>query len=76
MVVQLLLQDMKLVRFRDAVNQQLAWEDGGSDSLSKLMAIMDAQLGKLEAAEEILWVHMSNAVPDKPKDKRQGKEVG
>ena len=32
MVVQLLLQGMKPARFRDAVKQQLAWED---DSLSK-----------------------------------------
>ena len=40
------------------------------------MAIMDAQLDKFEAAEEILGVRISNTVPDKPKDKRQGKDVG
>ena len=43
---------MKSARFRDGV-KQLAWEDEDSDSNSKLMAIMDAQLDKLETAEEI-----------------------
>ena len=62
--------------FRDAVKQQLAWEDGGSDSPSKLIAIMDAQLNKFEAGKEILGVRISNAVSDKPKDKRQRKDVG
>ena len=76
MVVQLLLQGMKPAHFRDAVKLQLAWEDGGSDSPSKLMAIMDAQLDKFEAAEEILGVRISNTVSDKPKDKRQGKDIG
>ena len=42
MVVQLLLQGMKPVRFRDAVKLQLAWEEGDSDSPSKLMTIMNA----------------------------------
>ena len=70
MVVQLRLQGMKPARFRDAVKLQLAWEDEDSDSPSKLMAIMDAQLNKFEAAEEILGVHTSNAVSDQPKDKR------
>ena len=76
MVRQLLLQGMKPARFRDAVKQQLAWEDGGSDPPSKLMAIMDAQLDKFEAAEETLEVRISIAVLDKSKDKRQGKDVG
>ena len=76
MVVQLLLQDMKLARFRDAMKLQLAWEDGDSDSPSKLMTVMDAQLDKFEAAEEILGVRVSNTVSDKPKDKRQGKYIG
>ena len=76
MMVQLLLQGMKLARFRDVVKQQLAWEDGGSDSPSKLMATMGAQLDKFEAAEEILGVRISHAVSDKPKDKRQSKDVG
>ena len=40
------------------------------------MAIMDAQLDKFEAAEEIQGVRISNAVSDKPKDKKQGKDVG
>ena len=71
MVVQLLLQGMNPARFRDAVKLQLAWEDGDSDSPSKLMAIMDAQLDKYEAAEKILGVCISNTVTDKPKDKRQ-----
>ena len=75
MVVQLLLQGMKPARFRDAVKLQLAWEDGDSDSPSKLMVIMDAQLGKFEATEEVLGVRISNAVTDKPKDKRQCKYV-
>ena len=76
MVVQLLLQGMKSARFRDAVNLQLAWEDGDSDPPSNLMAIMDAQLDNFEAAEEILGVRISNTVSDKPKDKRQGKDIG
>ena len=77
MVVQLLLQDMKLAWFRDAVKQQLAWEDGDYDSPSKSMAIMmNGQLDKFEAMEEIRGVRISNAVSDKPKDKRQGKVVG
>ena len=76
MGVQLLLQGMKPARFKDAVKLQLAWEDGDSDSPSKLMAIMDAQLDKFEAAEEILGVRISNTVSNKPKDKRQGKDVG
>ena len=46
MVVQLLLQGMKPARFRDAVKLQLAWEEGDSDSPSKLMTIMNAQLDK------------------------------
>ena len=37
MVVQLLLQGMKPAPFRDAVNQQLAWEDGDYGSPCKLM---------------------------------------
>ena len=40
------------------------------------MAIMDAQLDKFEPAEEIVEVPIGNAVSDKPKDKRQGKDVG
>ena len=40
------------------------------------MAIMDAQLDEFEAVEAVLGVCTSNAVSDKPKDKRQGKEVG
>ena len=67
---------MKPARFRDAVKQQLAWEDGDSNSPSKLMAIMDAQLDKFEAAEEIQGVRISNTVSKKLKDKRQGKDVG
>ena len=70
MVVQLLLQGMKPARFRDAVKLQLAWENGDSDSPRKLMAIMDAQLDKFEAAGEILGVRISNTVSDKSKDKR------
>ena len=76
MVVQLLLQGMKPARFRDAVKLQLAWEDGDSDSHSKLMAITDAQLDKFEAAEEILWIRINNTMSDKPKHKRQGKDIG
>ena len=77
MMVQLLLQGMKPARFRDVVKLQLAcWEDGDSDSPGKLMAIMDAQLNKFEAAEEILGFRISNTGSDKPKDKRQGKDVG
>ena len=76
MVVQLLLQGMKPARFRDAVKLQLAWEDGDSDSPSKLMAIMNAQLDKFEAAEEILGVRINNMESDKPTDKRQGKDIG
>ena len=76
MVVQVLLRGMKLAHFREAGKQQLAWEDGESDSHSKLMAIMDAQLDKFKATEEILGVRISNAVSDKPKDKRQVKDVG
>ena len=76
MVVQLLLQGMKPARFRDAVKLQLAWDDGDSASPSKLMAIMDAQLDKSEVAEEILGVRISNTVSDKPKYKREGKDVG
>ena len=72
MVVQLLLQDVKPAHFRQAVKQQLAWEDGDSESPSKLMAIMDIQLNNFEPAEEILGVRISNAVSDKPKDKRYG----
>ena len=58
MVVQLLLQGMKPARFKDAVKPQLAWEDGGSDSPSKLMAIMNARLDKYEIAEEIQGVRI------------------
>ena len=76
MVVQLLLQGMKPARFKDAVKLQLAWEEGDSDSPSKLMAIMNAQLDKFEAAEEILGVRINNTESDKPKDKRQGKDIG
>ena len=76
MMVQLLLQGMKPARFRDAVKLQLGWEDGDSNSPSKLMAIIDAQMDKFEAAEEILGVCITNTVSDKPKDKRQGKDVG
>ena len=76
MVVQLLLQDMKSVRFRDAVKRQLAWKDGDSDFPSKLMAIMDAQLDMFEATEKILGVRVKSAVSDKPKDKIKGKDVG
>ncbi|CAM9323839.1 unnamed protein product [Ascophyllum nodosum] len=76
MVVQLLLQGMKPTRFRDAMKQQLAWEDRDSDFPSKLMATMDAQLDTFEAAEEILRVRIKHAVSDKPKDERQGKNVG
>ena len=76
MVVQLLLQGMNPARFRDAVKLQLAWKDGDSDSPSKLMAIMDAQLDKFEAAEKILGVRISNTVTDKPKGKRRGEDVG
>ena len=76
MVMQLLLQGMKPTRFRDAVKQQLAWEGRDSDFTSKLMAIMDAQLDTFKAAEEIQRVRINNAVSDKPKDKRQGKDVG
>ena len=73
MAAQLLLQGMKPARFRDAVKLQLAWEDGDPDSLSTLLAIMDAQLDKFEAAEEILGVVISNTGSNNPKDKRQGK---
>ena len=76
MMVQMLLQGMKPARFKDAVKQQLAWEDGDSDSPSKSIAIVDAQLDKVEAVEEFLGVRTSNAVSDKLKDKRQGKNVG
>ena len=76
MVVQLLLQGMEPAFFRGAVKLQLAWDDGDSDSPSKLMATMDAQLDKFEAREEIVWFRISNAVSDKPKDKRQGKDIG
>ena len=69
MVVQLLLQGMKPARFRDAVKQKLAWVDGGSDSPSMLMAIMDAQLDEFEAAEEILGVRISNAVSQTTRDR-------
>ena len=58
------------------MKQQLAWEDGDSDSPSKLMTIMDAQLSKFEAAEEILGIRISNTMSDKPKDKRQDKDIG
>ena len=75
MVVQLLLQGMKPAHFRKVVKLQLAWEDGNSDSPSKLMAIMDAQLDKFEAAEEILGIRISTTVSDNPKDKRQGKYI-
>ena len=37
---------------------------------------MDAQLDEIEATWKILGVRISNAVSDKPKDKRQGKYVG
>ncbi|CAM9753391.1 unnamed protein product, partial [Ascophyllum nodosum] len=67
---------MKPARFSDAVKLQQAWKDGGSDSPSKLMAIMYAQLDKFEATEEIQGVRISNTVSDKPKDKRQGKDIG
>ena len=40
------------------------------------MAIMDAQLDKFEAAEETLGVRISNTGTDKPKDKRQCKDIG
>ena len=40
------------------------------------MAIIDTQLDKFEAAEEILGVRFSNTVSEKAKDKRQGKDVG
>ena len=76
MVVQLLLQGMKPACFRDVVKLQLDWENEDSDSPSKLMAIMDARLDKFEAPAEIQGVCISNAVSDKPKDKRQGKDVG
>ena len=77
MVVQVLLATRyKSAPFGDAVKQQLVGEDGGSESSSKLMAIMDVQLDKFEAAEEVLGVRISNAVSDKPKDRRQGKGVG
>ena len=52
-MVQLLLHGMKPARFRDAVKKQLVWKDGGSDSPSKLVVIMDAQLDKFEAAENV-----------------------
>ena len=76
MVVQLLLQGMKQARSRDAVKLQLAWEDGDSDSPSKLMAVIDAQMDKFETTAEILGVRISNAASDKPKDKKQDKDVG
>ena len=62
--------------FRDAVKQQLAWEYGDSDSPSKLMAVMDAQLDKFEAAEAILGVRARDAVSEKPKDKTQCNDGG
>ena len=40
------------------------------------MAIMETQLDKLEAAEEIVGARISNTVSDKPKGKRRGKKVG
>ena len=40
------------------------------------MTIMNAQLDKFEAAEEILGVRINNTESDKPKDKRQGKDNG
>ena len=79
MMVQLLLHGMKPAGFSDAVKKQLAWEDGNSDSPSKLIAIItDAQLNRFEAAEEILGIRIisNNAVSDEPKDTRQGKDVG
>ena len=76
MVVQLLLQGMKPARFRDAVKLQLTLEDGDLDSPSKLLAIMDAQLDRFEAAVEVLGVRISNTGSDNPKDIRQGKDVG
>ena len=75
MVVQLLLQGIKPTRFRNAMKQQLAWEDGGSNSPCKLMAIIDVQLNTFETAKEMLGVRVSNALSDKPKDKIQGKYV-
>ena len=74
--MQLLLQRIKPARFSDTVKLQLAWEDEDSDSPSKLMAIMDAQLDTFDVAEEVLGVLISNTVSDKPKDKRQGKDDG
>ena len=65
-VVQLLLQDMKPARFRDAVKLQLALEDGDSHFPSMLMVIMDAQLDVFEAAEEVVRVRISNTMMDKP----------
>ena len=62
MVVQLLLQGIKPARFRNVVKLQLASDDGDSDSPSKLMAIMNAQLDKFEAVEEVLVVRISNTV--------------
>lgn len=40
--VQLLLQNMNPVCFRDVVKQQLAWNDEGFDSPRRLMAVMGA----------------------------------
>ena len=70
------MQGMKPARFRDAVKLQLTWEDGDPDSPSKLLAIMDAQLNRFEAAEEVLGVRISNTGSDNPKDIRQGEGVG
>ena len=75
MVVQLLLQGMKPARFRDAVKLQLAWEEGDSDSPSKLMTIMNAQLDKFEAAEEILGVRINNTESDKPKTRGRARTL-
>ena len=67
---------MKPARFRDAMKQQLTRKDGVFDSPRKSIAIMDGQLDKFEAAEKNIGVRISNPVSDKPKDKRQGKDVG
>lgn len=60
----------------NTVEQQLAWEDGNHESPSKLMVVMDAQLDKFGAREKTLEVSISDAVSDKLKDKRQGKDCG
>ena len=60
MVVQLLQQCMKPAHFRHAVKQQLAWEDGDSNSPSKLMTIMDARLETFLTAEKIVGVRRGN----------------